>query len=61
LRFLSDGPGFAAVKASGLQASSIPRTDPLLFRNEILNGNDPAPKDFARATLPKIVDHLDGR
>jgi len=30
-----------------------------LFRNEILNGNDPALKDFARATLPKIVDHLD--
>jgi len=30
-----------------------------LFRNEIENGNDPALKDFARATLPKIVDHLD--
>ena len=30
-----------------------------LFRNEIENGSDPALKDFARATLPKIVDHLD--
>ena len=30
-----------------------------LFRTEILNGNDPALKDFARATPPKIVDHLD--
>jgi putative membrane protein len=30
-----------------------------LFRNEIENGSDPDLKDFARATLPKIVDHLD--
>lgn len=30
-----------------------------LFRSEIENGSDPALKDFARATLPKIVDHLD--
>jgi putative membrane protein len=30
-----------------------------LFRNEIENGTDPDLKDFARATLPKIVDHLD--
>ena len=30
-----------------------------LFRNEIENGTDPELKDFARATLPKIVDHLD--
>jgi putative membrane protein len=30
-----------------------------LFRNEIENGSDPALKDFARATLPKIVDHRD--
>jgi putative membrane protein len=30
-----------------------------LFRNEIENGFDPDLKDFARATLPKIVDHLD--
>jgi putative membrane protein len=30
-----------------------------LFRNEILNGSDPDLKQFARATLPKIVDHLD--
>jgi putative membrane protein len=30
-----------------------------LFRNEIENGSDPALKDFARATLPKIADHLD--
>jgi putative membrane protein len=29
-----------------------------LFRNEIENGSDPDLKDFARATLPKIVDHL---
>jgi putative membrane protein len=30
-----------------------------LFRNEIENGSDQALKDFARATLPKIVDHRD--
>jgi putative membrane protein len=30
-----------------------------LFRGEIKDGSDPALKDFARATLPKIVDHLD--
>lgn len=30
-----------------------------LFRNEIENGSDPDLKAFARATLPKIVDHLD--
>lgn len=30
-----------------------------LFRNEIENGSDPELKAFARATLPKIVDHLD--
>jgi putative membrane protein len=30
-----------------------------LFRSEIENGSDPALKDFARATLPKIVDHRD--
>jgi hypothetical protein len=30
-----------------------------LFRTEIENGTDPDLKDFARATLPKIVDHLD--
>jgi putative membrane protein len=30
-----------------------------LFRNEIENGSDPDLKQFARATLPKIVDHLD--
>ena len=30
-----------------------------LFRYEIENGSDPALKDFARATLPKIVDHRD--
>jgi putative membrane protein len=30
-----------------------------LFRNEIENGSDPDLRDFARATLPKIVDHLD--
>ena len=30
-----------------------------LFRNEIENGTDPDLKQFARATLPKIVDHLD--
>jgi putative membrane protein len=29
-----------------------------LFRNEIENGNDPQLKQFARATLPKIEDHL---
>ena len=29
------------------------------FRNEIDNGTDPDLKVFARATLPKIVDHLD--
>jgi putative membrane protein len=30
-----------------------------LFRNEIESGSDPDLKDFARKTLPKIVDHLD--
>jgi putative membrane protein len=35
------------------------RGNEALFRNEIENGNDPALKDFARATLPKIVDHRD--
>lgn len=30
-----------------------------LFRNEIENGSDQALKAFARATLPKIVDHRD--
>jgi putative membrane protein len=30
-----------------------------LFRNEIQNGSDPDLKQFARATLPKIEDHLD--
>jgi putative membrane protein len=30
-----------------------------LFRNEIENGTDPELKEFARATLPKIEDHLD--
>ena len=30
-----------------------------LFRNEIDNGTDPDLKVFARATLPKILDHLD--
>jgi putative membrane protein len=30
-----------------------------LFRYEIENGSDEALKDFARATLPKIVDHRD--
>ena len=30
-----------------------------LFRNEIENGSDPDLKQFARATLPKIVDHRD--
>jgi putative membrane protein len=30
-----------------------------LFRNEIVNGTDPQLKEFARATLPKIEDHLD--
>jgi len=29
-----------------------------LFRSEIENGSDPDLKDFARKTLPKIVDHL---
>lgn len=29
-----------------------------LFRNEIQNGYDPQLKEFARATLPKIEDHL---
>jgi putative membrane protein len=29
-----------------------------LFRNEIENGTDPELKEFARATLPKIEDHL---
>ena len=30
-----------------------------LFQNEIQNGSDPDLKQFARATLPKIEDHLD--
>lgn len=30
-----------------------------LFRSEIEHGADPDLKQFARATLPKIVDHLD--
>jgi putative membrane protein len=30
-----------------------------LFRDEIQNGSDPDLKQFARVTLPKIVDHLD--
>jgi putative membrane protein len=30
-----------------------------LFRNEIENGYDPDLKQFARATLPKIEDHLE--
>jgi putative membrane protein len=30
-----------------------------LFRNEIQNGSDPELKQFARATLPKIEDHLE--
>ena len=30
-----------------------------LFRNEIQNGHDPQLKEFARATLPKIEDHLE--
>jgi putative membrane protein len=30
-----------------------------LFWNEIQNGSDPDLKQFARATLPKIEDHLD--
>lgn len=29
-----------------------------LFEQEIRNGNDPELKEFARRTLPKIVDHL---
>jgi putative membrane protein len=29
-----------------------------LFEQEIQNGNDPELKEFARQTLPKIVDHL---
>jgi putative membrane protein len=29
-----------------------------LFQQEIQNGNDPDLKEFARATLPKIEDHL---
>jgi putative membrane protein len=29
-----------------------------LFEQEIENGNDPDLKEFARKTLPKIVDHL---
>ena len=33
--------------------------DRALFRNEIENGSDPDLKDFARKTLPRIVDHLD--
>jgi putative membrane protein len=30
-----------------------------LFQDEIQNGSDPDLKQFARATLPKIEDHLD--
>jgi putative membrane protein len=30
-----------------------------LFRNEVQNGSDPDLKQFARATLPKIEDHLE--
>jgi len=29
-----------------------------LFQDEIQNGTDPDLKEFARATLPKIEDHL---
>jgi putative membrane protein len=29
-----------------------------LFEQEVQNGNDPELKEFARQTLPKIVDHL---
>jgi len=29
-----------------------------LFEQEIQNGSDPELKEFARRTLPKIVDHL---
>jgi putative membrane protein len=29
-----------------------------LFEQEIQNGSDPELKEFARQTLPKIVDHL---
>jgi putative membrane protein len=29
-----------------------------LFEQEIQNGADPDLKEFARQTLPKIVDHL---
>jgi putative membrane protein len=29
-----------------------------LFEQEIQNGSDPDLKEFARQTLPKIVDHL---
>jgi putative membrane protein len=30
-----------------------------LFEQEIQNGSDPELKEFARQTLPKIVDHLE--
>jgi putative membrane protein len=30
-----------------------------LFQQELENGNDPDLKEFARKTLPKIVDHLE--
>jgi putative membrane protein len=30
-----------------------------LFEQEIQNGSDPEFKEFARQTLPKIVDHLE--
>jgi putative membrane protein len=30
-----------------------------LFEQEIRNGSDPELKEFARQTLPKIVDHLE--
>jgi putative membrane protein len=30
-----------------------------LFEQEIANGNDPELKEFARQTLPKIIDHLE--
>ena len=33
-------------------------TSAALFEQEIQNGTDPDLKQFARQTLPKIVDHL---
>jgi putative membrane protein len=35
------------------------KSNAALFRNEIQNGSDPDLKQFARATLPKIEDHLE--